>query len=302
MRLNRITEYLLSHRWQTYLITLLISFVPVLGIVGILLAGLVTLRKSIVEGAALTVIAMLPFAVSFVYLGNVNEFLIAISSYILTWIFAVLLRRGTSWSQLLQMAALAGVFVISIIHMVYPSVAAWWEGQLLYYYKQASTMISTMMNQQPAVLSEAQIEAINLSKQYMTGITIVAVLFNAMTQLIVVRWWQAAVYAPGMLRGELHNIRLTPLAGALFVLSMIFGYLGNSVVLDMMPVLYALFAASGLSLMHYLLGLMKSSSKWFWLCLIYITLVIGFPSSVVLLAMLGLLDIWMDMRKRLQKI
>ena len=62
------------------------------------------------------------------------------------------------------------------------------------------------------------------------------------------------IYNPGSLRKELHRIRLSQLAGLLFLISMVFSYLGNSVVLDIMPVLYMLFCAAGLSLSIICLG------------------------------------------------
>lgn len=302
MKLTRLTNYLLTHRWQTYVITLLASFLPIVGLFSILLAALVTLRKSVIEGGILTLIACLPFVVAFGYLGNPMNLSVAISSYVLTWVFAVMLQRGASWSQILQVAALLGVLVISVVHLAYPDIATWWGTQLPQYYQQASTMINASLGQPAAPISDMQLEVANASKHYMTGITTVAILLNAILQLIAARWWEAVVFSPGMLRRELHQIRLSRLAGALFVVSIGIVYLGNSVVSDMLPVLYGLFAAAGLSLMHYLISMMKSTSKWFWITLVYLTLIFGFPSSVMLLAFLGLADIWIDMRKRLQKV
>jgi hypothetical protein len=45
---------------------------------------------------------------------------------------------------------------------------------------------------------------------------------------------------------------LSTLAGILFLASLVLAYLGNKVVLDVMPIVYGLFAAAGLSLIHYL--------------------------------------------------
>jgi hypothetical protein len=219
----------------------------------------------------------------------------------LTWAFAVMLRRKTSLSLILQIAALVGVLVISIVHLAYPSVVEWWGNQLNSYYHQAQAMAGVLKNSVPSSRN-LQLEAINATKHYATGLMVTAVLFNALFQLIVARWWQAIIYKPGSLHKELQGIRLSQLAGILFVVSLIFSYLGNSVISDIMPVLYVLFGVAGLSLVHYLFGLTNTPMGWFWLSVLYLTLIFTFPTSLVVISMLGLLDIWLDARKRFKHV
>lgn len=304
MWLSRLTNYLLKHRWLTIALTFAITFVPVVGIVGILIAALVTLRKGVLEGAILTVAATLPFIFSFFATSNhdlstVPLFVwaavgVAVLSNLFTWIFAVMLRRHTSWSVILQIAALIGVLVVSVIHLAYPDIVNWWGTQL--------QAMSDMLKTQAASAADTQLDAINITKQYASGLIIAAILFNAVLQLVVARWWEATIFKPGSLRRELHNIRLSQLAGILFLISLVFSYLGNSVVLDIMPILYILFATAGLSLIHYFFGLMTSPMVWFWLCLTYVVLLIALPMSLIFVAMLAWLDIWLDIRKRFRKI
>jgi hypothetical protein len=309
MRLQRLTNYLLQHRWLALLLTFITTFVPVFGVVGILFAALVTLRKGIVEGGIITLAATLPYVISYYVSGNQEGGAllmlwaavgVAILSNILTWAFAVMLRRHASWSQILQVAALIGVLLISIIHLIYPDIADWWGGQLQSYYKQASALTGMLKNATTSS-PDMQFESINFTKQYATGLMTAAVLFNGILQLIVARWWQALVFSPGLLRRELHGIRLSQLAGILFVFSLVLSYLGNSVVLDIMPVVYMLFGGAGLSLIHYVFGLIKSSTRWFWIWLMYVTLIFALPTSIVLVGLIALFDIWLDIRKRVKK-
>src|SRR5579872_727734 len=108
MYLQRITNYLLRHRLVAVLLTFLTTFVPVLGIVGILYAGFVTLRKGVVEGGILTIAATVPYVISFYVSGTPTPETqlviwaavgVAVLSNMLTWIFAVMLRRHANWSQ-----------------------------------------------------------------------------------------------------------------------------------------------------------------------------------------------------------
>lgn len=311
MWLERITNYLLRHRYQALVLTFIVTFIPVIGIFGIMMAALMTLCKGIVEGAVFTLAATLPYAISFLLSGNDEAALplvlwtvmgVAVLSNVLTWVFAVMLRRQASWSMILQVAALTGVLVVSVVHLAYPDVAAWWGTQLQSYYAHAQAMTASLKNTGASVsANDAQLEMIKVTRQYATGSMVVGILFNAFLQLVVTRWWQAAVFARGSLRRELHGIRLSQMAGVLFLLSLGLSYLGNAVVLDIMPILYVLFAAAGLSLIHYLFGLMRSPTAWFWLALLYVTLILFMPTSVMMVAMLAVIDIWLDLRKRFGK-
>lgn len=312
MWLQRVTNYLLKHRLRalalTFFIALISTVLPVFGIISISIAALITLVRNAVEGAVFTAAATLPYLLSFFISDRINLPVViwagigvAVISNILTYVFAIMLRRKTSWSQLIQIGALFGVLVISVIHLADPDIADWWANQLQSFYPQASNALNLITDASSSKNQQLMLETINITKQYATGLMIAMVLFNAVLQLIVARWWQAVIFAPGSLRKELHNIRLSQLAGILFVLSMGLAYWGNSVVLDIMPILYLLFAMAGLSLIHYSFGLIYSSTRWFWLAVLYITLIFSMPMSILFIAILGLLDIWLDLRKRLKK-
>jgi hypothetical protein len=308
-RFLRFTHYLLNHRLIAIVFVFLSTFVPIVGVFGILYAGLVTLRKGIVQGGIMMVAATLPYLISFYFSHGQDlgvSFIlwvavgIAVLSNVLTWVLAAMLQHHMSWSKLLQTTALIGVLFVSIVHLANPNIGDWWGEQLRLYFDKVATL--TDMMQSKAVISpDMQMETINATKQYATGLVTMAVLFNALLQLVASRWWQVSLFHPGLLRRELHTIRLSHLAGGLFVLSLVFAYMGNHVVLDMMPILYMLFGAAGLSLVHYLFNLVGSTTKWFWLSLFYMTLIIALPTSVILVGLLGLADVWFDIRKRLKK-
>lgn len=314
MWLQRFTSYILRHSWQTFLLTFAVTFVPVVGgTISILIATFITLHKGVKEGALLTIAASIPYFVSFNLSSSQEVPLIALwmvvgvatVSNILTWCFAVMLRDKASFSSILQVAALFGVLVISVLHLAYPNISDWWAVQLQTYADQAQKMTAMLkpsgIAAQESVQLDARIEWISVVKYYASGFIAAIILLNAVIQLIVARWWQVVIYKPGTLQKELHSIRLSRLAGLLFVLSLVLSYLGNSVVLDIMPILYVLFGAAGLSLIHYLFGLMNSPTKWFWLALLYVTLVFAMPMSLMLVAIFALFDISFNLRKRFKK-
>jgi hypothetical protein len=289
------------------------------------MAALMTLCEGIVTGALFALAATLPFIASFIstthHLTTPSSVLVVVSmltiilSNGLTWLFAVLLRKGLIWSKLLQQVALGSVLVISLIHLAYPDMSDWWATQLQLFYKQATAVTNALVNHVNTNTPLATIDdMVNAIKPYTTGLLAIFILLSAFLQLIVACWWLSAVFKPGSLRNMLSQIRLSRLAGLLFLACLILAYLGNSVVLDIMPILYVLFAAAGLSLLHYLLNLYPHGKVWFFvfygvLLLAIVTMTIQpaiaaivISLAVVLLATLALLDIGWDVRKRIKKV
>ena len=309
MWLQRFTKFVLEKRWQAFLLTFLITIIPiiihlpVIGTLGILIAGFVTLRKGMVEGAVFTAAATLPILLVLYNNATHGPILwivvcVPIISNILTYIFAEMLRRNNSWAAIMQIAALAGVLFISIIHMIYPNIATWWGLQLQDYYQQVVHASNLLKGN----LTDAQLEAISNTKQFATGMFCAGALFNAFLQLMVVRWWEASIFNPGLLGKELRRIRLSHLAGYLYIASIIFGYIGNDVVLDVLPVSCLLFGVAGLSVVHYMFRQMHSPISWFWLLITYATLFFSLPLSIMLINLIALFDIWFDVRKKFTKI
>jgi len=307
------TQYLLSHRAIALLFTFIISFVPIVGIVGMMFAALVTLKKGIVEGLVYTVAATLPYFAARLIMPNTDmaplflwfAIMIGIISNILTWIFAAMMKRQANWSTILQVGALAGVLVVCVVHLAYPNVSDWWFTQLQSFNEQAHTVADAIKNKSEMDVEnavEAQAQAMNTAKLIATGTIVGVTLLAGVWQLVLACWWNAIVYAPGSLRKSLHGIRLSKLAGVLFLASLVFSYLGNSVVLDIMPILYLLFCTAGLSLMHYFFAMIKTPVAWFWLLFAYAVLLIAMPVSIVAVSTLALIDSWMDLRKRFRRI
>ncbi len=303
MLLRRFTDFVLQGRVQAMSAAFLLAFIPVIGTVSILIATLVTLRKGAFEGALVLIASTLPLALSYAMSGGTEDMsftlvilVIMIFSNILTWFFAVILERFNTWNFTLELAALLGVLSIGVIHMLYPDVQTWWEGHLTTYFAKTVEM-ADKISASDASSAEARAMAVAAIKPYATGFVTVAILSNALLQLLIARWWQAAMFNPGGLRQELHRIRLGHVAGVIFVLGILLAYVGNEFALDSMPVLYVTFFVAGLSVIHYFL----KGPKWGWIGLgiIYLGVIWMAPFSIIMIAMLALFDTGFDFRKRL---
>lgn len=337
MWLQRLTNYILNNKWKAALLTFLITYIPIVGLISIVIAGFVTLCLGVLEGAIFTIAATLPYALIFASSTQnaipvivwATVFLSVIGN-ILTWVFAIMLRRHCKWSFIVQVAALLGVLAISVVHLIFPQVSDWWAAQMQLFYNQSAAMAgwgTPGVPGQALALGDAQIEAINVAKKFATGIVTAFILFTAVVQVMVARWWQVAIVNHSRLGKEFQLIHLSRLAGTLFIISIIFYYLENSVVLDILPVLCLLFSAAGLSLVHYLGGLMGPQKSRYWLSAVYVPLmfsliilamlplfsalnmnlpivlaVLILSASVFIFASLGLFDVWFNVRKKVRKV
>jgi len=302
--LRRFTDFILRSRPQAMGVAFVCAYIPLLGSISILIAGLVTLRKSILDGALVLCAATAPFLLNY-YVSpppadQTGMALIAIAtivvSNILVWLYAILLRQYNNWSLILELSILLGVVIIGAVHCFNPDIQNWWGTQLTAYFTKATAM----MNGLPSADIKMQLQAVDLIKPYATGLVTVSLLCNGLLQLALARWWQAALFAPGTLRQELYHIRFGYVVGVLFVAVLLLSLGGNATVLDMRPVFYGLFFIAGLSLVHCLLASAKYS--WFWLVLVYIALIVLFPKSAMVLAVFALLDVLLDLRRRLTRV
>lgn len=304
MFLRRFTDFVMQNRLQAIATAFITAFIPVIGSISILIAALVTLRKGAFEGALVALAATLPYIISyFVAVPAADQAQMAFAmlailmvSNVLTWLFAVTLRQFNNWNLTLELGALIGIIAVAVVHLFYPDIQAWWVAQLKIYFAKAANSVGNLDLESPPKLDEVQLRTINAMRHYATGFVTVSILFNALIQLLMARWWQAVIFNPGGLRKELYQIHFGRIAGTFFVAGLALSFAGNEFALDAMPVLYAIFFIAGLSLLHQFVAMTKNG--WLWLIVIYSGIVWLFPISIVLIAIIALLDAGLDFRKR----
>jgi hypothetical protein len=308
MLLRRFTDFILQNRLQAMAVAFLLSFVPLFGAsLGVLIAALVTLRKGTIEGVLVLSASIVPFLLGYAMSSSVSEgpFLLVatetvIAINVLTWLLAIVLRRYANWSIVVEVAALIGAVLICSVHFISPDIQSWWAARLTAYFNKTASLLAQFapegINTTPKNDSAEMIANI---KRYMTGFVIASMIFNALLQLMLARWWQAVMFNPGALRKELQQIRLSYVMVASAMMVSILAYMGNAVGVDLLPILIVAFCAAGLSLIHCILIL--RAAGWFWLLLVYLGVLFVFPIGIVLVAVLGLFDSLLDLRKRLKK-
>jgi uncharacterized protein YybS (DUF2232 family) len=133
----------------------------------------------------------------------------------------------------------------------------------------------------------------------MTGLIAAGVSINVMLGLLIGRAWQAKLYNPGGFANEFHQLRLGKPAAILttVVIAISASPLSESLIVirECLPVLLAVFALQGLSIAHAIVK--QQQKRSFWLVAIYVLLIVMMPQMVVLLAVIGVLEQWLNFRK-----
>ena len=210
------------------------------------------------------------------------------------WLAAVVLRETRSLALAMLVSsglAMAGVLLVFI---VFGDPGQWWLEHL-------QALIDSVAAQQEidsAPLSEFAEQV----APFMTGALAAGLSFATLTCLLLGRWWQSLLVKPGALRKEFYALRLNRLL-SLFGLAIIaLAALGFGVVstlaLQWVLVVTVLFLFVGLAVVHATLANLKAARGW--LIAIYVLMSL-LPQALLLVVVVGMLDPWLDLRRRTAK-
>lgn len=199
MVIQRFGNYVLSGRKEAAMMALIWALVPIMGWVGTVIMLLVTLRKGSFEGFLVLLWITLP-SVVFALMGYKLQFVYGVlCGSLVSWMLAVVLRETQSWVSLLQVGALLGMIVVVAVHGVMPDINGYWTHLLTNYYTNAKAHLALQ-------ITAADLKSlIVILAKLATGIQAVILLFIAIFNILIARWWQATLYNQGGLSKELYR-------------------------------------------------------------------------------------------------
>ena len=210
------------------------------------------------------------------------------------WLAAVVLRETRSLALAMLVSsglAMAGVLLVFI---VFGDPGQWWLEHL-------QALIDSVAVQQEIDIAPLSEFAEQIAP-FMTGALAAGLSFATLTCLLLGRWWQSLLVKPGALRKEFYALRLNRLL-SLFGLAIIaLAALGFGVVstlaLQWVLVVTVLFLFVGLAVVHATLANLKVARGW--LIAIYVLMSL-LPQVLLLVVVVGMLDPWLDLRRRTAK-
>ena len=259
--------------------------------------ALVTLHVGAIPGLQVMLVSTLLVAALFQISGAAQAMvMVLILSLVLwlpCWLAAVFLRQTRSLGFALIALALFGVCGLLFVYAYYGDPVTWWIGKLHELRDLLSENGLQVSGIDDALLAELA--------ALMSGLLIASLVIGAAACLLLGRWWQSIVVRPGAFRDEFAALRLGNVFGILTLGMMLFAEFGpdrtGALAAQLAMIMLVPYLLTGLAVLH---GLVRKTGRGFgWLVAIYVLLAFV-PQTALLLAGGGLLDTWIDFRRRLK--
>ncbi|HKJ94498.1 MAG TPA: hypothetical protein VKA32_02580 [Gammaproteobacteria bacterium] len=249
--------------------------------------GLVTLRRGLAEGALIGGLSTAALAVLVSATGGPTAGALVPLAYV--WlpimVLAGVLRRtlSLSWTVLVA-GALAAVAVLAF-YAVLPDPAAFWAAEL----NAMRPLLNVGEHGQ-----QGWSHFVSALAPVMTGIAFLQELILVMASLLLARWWQALLYNPGGFRREFHALRLPVWYAGIGAIALLMGgFAGPGPIYDVGLVLSTVFVLQALAVAHAVSARRGLSALWL------VALYVLMPIMLRGLAIVGILDAFVDLRRRL---
>lgn len=287
----KLVQFVLSSRIKYTAIAMLLSIIPFFNWLSVLILGLVTLRKGVWEGLRLMLWIVLPAvivnAMYFPWYAALLNFFIG---YTILWAMASTLRMSISWRFMLEASCFVSIVGVVVIQLVFPDLDK--------YYITLMTDLYQRVNGGDVAAQKDIIASIKPYLKYVTGLQVVIVLLGNLVNLVVARSIQSYMYNPGGVRKELLGIQMSQYAALGVIIAVVFAFILKwSWVYAIIPIISLLPFVAGLSLVHFFASV--HNYHILYMLVFYILLIVFSPYSFIPLALLGLVDARLNLRKKI---
>lgn len=209
------------------------------------------------------------------------------------WLSAVVLRYTVSLSAALLALTAIGLLLVVLAFAWLGDPAAWWQQQL-------QPLVEQLASQAELGLDRGELQtAAARTARLMTGLMSAGLVFAALFSLLLGRWWQSLLVNPGGLGKEFLALALgrgpTLAAAALLGLASLDLGVAADFATQLALVVLVPLVLVGLAAIHASLVARGVGRGW----LVGLYLVVGLlPQALLLVAVVGLLDPWLDLRHR----
>jgi len=292
--MKALAAYVMRGRSQAALLSSLFAvfsmILPPLSYISGAIVALITMRRGIGEGAFIAIIATFVLAViAQLSTGNVAVAVVfALMVWLPVWILAVVLRQTVSLPLTFAVATMMVFVVVIVFHFAVGDAITWWREILDKVF--AETLEQPGMGDVGLMLEN--------TPQFMTALMATAFFISMMLSVCLARWWQAALYNPGGFQEEFHAFRINTssaiLGAVILVWASVTAEVGN-LASDLAVVISIYASVSGIALVHHWVTTTGANKAW--LILMYLLLAFIAPQILVVLAIVGFADAWLNIRQ-----
>lgn len=253
--------------------------------------ALVTLVHGFRQGTLVMTISIVGSAVfaALIFGAPHLAMVFALLTWLPVWIAAATLKQTVSMAASLQLITVMSLIAVIVIYLLFPEFAELWREQFDYIVAQVASQSDGLQLNELQQFEERVLALL-------PGLFASSLLFTTMLSLFLARWWQAVIYNPGGFAKEYQSLNLGNKMGLFTVgLGVATVLMQTDVTYSLLLVISSVYLMQGSAIMHAVFASKQLSAVW--LYLVYI-LMLFIPHIVVLLAFIGLVDTWIDIRRR----
>lgn len=277
-----LAEFIMRGRAQAAVVALIGSWFP---LVSPSTVALVTLRRGYLDGILILLWAFLPALIA-VMISDMGPLMpaVTITGLLATFMGAQLLRSSSWPPTLMGMVALSCLAAI-LLALTMPDPVA-----------EVSKALGEMFGQMQAEMPQGE-PLLVPTETFVVGLLAYVIAVSSVMSLLLARWWQALLYNPGGFQLEFHQLRLTPVQVLSCFAAVLYCWLQGGDYQIWASVFGLPLILVGLAMVHFAIKARGMGVQW--LILFYIGLIMVGPLTAVL-AILALLDTWIDFRSRIK--
>jgi hypothetical protein len=303
--MKRLAEYIVRGRWQAVQVVALSGaltwLLPPLTTLLVYLAAaalaLVTLHVGVLAGLQVLLLATVALMLLFELIGQhlvaLQLLLMALVLWVPGWLAASVLQQTRSLGHALKAAALFGCCALLAIYGYFGDPVPWWIDRL-------KEVVSLLQQNGVSVEHLGDPDLLREIAGLMTGMLVSSLLVGITGSLLLARWWQSLLVRPGAFREEFCELRLGTVYGLITLGVMLYAELSGGKLAGLTTqlgmVLLVPFLLAGLAVMH---SLVKQTGRGNILLVVVYVLLVLLPQAALLLAGGGLMDTWIDFRRRI---
>lgn len=287
--MHDLASYIMRGPRQAAIVATVATIIPMMFWLGAAAVALVVLRVGLARGLSVAVWPMLPAAMWMYWASDPNA-LVVIP---LAMLMAAVLRSTVSWS----LTWLVGCVVALVVGVLSPTLMPHTVEILLEF---AQSLFEAMRSAGTLAVDGAETELKAAFEMLVLASLAATLLGSAIFSVFLARSWQSRLYNPGGWKQEFQQMRLHRLSLALLAVAfMLLPSVGVSAMFVLMVALVPILVC-GFSLMHGIVAKKQMSVQW--LIAMYAMVLVLMPTSLLLLALLALIDSVVDFRARLKPI
>lgn len=279
--------------------TLALFFTP-FGLFSAASIGLVTLVHGAKQGLTITIIAsVFMLGISSLTGQVILGFEYVVFYWLPVWFLARILTRTNALSLVVLVAASVGLIASIILAILYSNYETEWNKLIIDNLLPAFENAKVDMSQ-----DEIKLLLIGIGK-WVVHYGAAYWVLSMMASLFIARWWQSLLYHPGGFGEEYRALRFGIISAVIGMVVVVLAFtvkdgLLGQIFLSTAAIAAVVFVFQGLAIAHYVATVRKLRAVW--LYMLYVAMMLLMPYELIIIALIGLSDNWVNYRSRVKAV